>query len=60
VAVSAKFYIDDVLETTITTNFPGTTRDFGPGINIRKSIGSLARTCEADYLGYWSLMTTAR
>lgn len=56
--VSAKFYIDDTLRATITTNFPGTTRDFGPGINLRKSVGSTARTCDVDYLGYWSLMTT--
>lgn len=56
--VSAKFYIADALVATITTNFPGTTRDFGPGINLRKSAGSTARTCDVDYLGYWSLLTT--
>jgi len=55
---SAKFYIDGTLRATITTNFPGTTRDFGPGINLRKTNGTTARTCEVDYLGYWSLMTT--
>lgn len=57
-ATSAKFYIDNVLTNTITTNFPGTTRDFGPGVNMRKTNGTTARTAEVDYLGYWSLMTT--
>jgi hypothetical protein len=56
--VSAKFYIADSLVSTITTNFPGSTRDFGPVINMRKTVGTTSRTCDVDYFGYWSLMTT--
>lgn len=57
-AASANFYIDNVLTNTISTNFPGSTRDFGPAVNIRKTIGSNPLTAEVDYVGYWSLMTT--
>jgi hypothetical protein len=56
--VVAKFYIADSLVATINTNFPGTTRDFGPAINMRKTVGTTDRTCDVDYVGYWSLVTS--
>ena len=55
---SAKFYIDDSLTNTITTNFPGSTRDFGIGVNMRKSVGTASLKADCDYAGYWSLITT--
>jgi hypothetical protein len=60
IAGTAKFYIDDVLKitTSSSSNFPGSGRDHGPGLGIRKSIGTTSRTAEVDYYGYWSLMTT--
>lgn len=59
VNTSAKFYVNDSLVATITTGFPGSTRDYGPFIGIVKSAGTTARQLEVDFVNRWTLMTTA-
>lgn len=58
VNASVKFYVAGTLTNTITTNLPASTRNYGLGVNIRKSVGNTSRSCDMDYIGYWTLMTT--
>lgn len=53
-----KFYIDDVLVATHTTNIPtGTARATGALVQIRKTLGATARTLEHDYIWHWHGLT---
>lgn len=57
----AKFYIDNVLVGTHTTNIPtGSSRLFGNGIYLQKSAGTTARTTDIDYLYLKTKFTTPR
>lgn len=57
----AKFYINDVLIDTITTNLPaGTTRQFTENISIVKSAGTTARLVYHDYSYLEQVFTVAR
>ena len=46
----AKFYIDGTLVATHTTNMPGSTDRLGVGVNMRKTVGTTARTLRNDYI----------
>lgn len=58
---SVKFYIDNTLVGTHTTNIPtGSARATGAGAMILKSVGTSARTVNVDYLYYAMKFTTPR
>jgi hypothetical protein len=51
-ATEIKYYINDTLINTETTNIPtGTTRNTGAGVAIRKIAGTTARFTRVDYMG---------
>lgn len=57
-ASEAKFYIDGTLVATITTTIPtGTTNRTGVAVQIRKTVGTTARTSRIDYLLHYSEVT---
>jgi hypothetical protein len=54
----AKFYLNDALVATHTTNIPtGTARATGALVQIRKTLGITARTLEHDYIWHWHGLT---
>lgn len=58
---SVKFYVNQTLACTHTTNIPtGTTRVVGSGVNIVKSVGTTARTFTIDYQYMNRWFNTAR
>jgi hypothetical protein len=59
-ATEAKFYVNDTLIATTTTNIPGSGRAFGYGVHILKSVGTAARTVDIDYIYVNKTLTTPR
>lgn len=58
---SVKFYVNQTLACTHTTNIPtGTTRVVGSGVNIVKSVGTTARLVRVDYQYMNRWFNTAR
>ena len=60
-ATSVDFYLNGSSVGTITTNIPtGSGRECGPGVSIKKSVGTAPRSMEHDYFWLWHQLNPAR
>jgi hypothetical protein len=60
-ATSVDFYLNGSLVGTLTTNIPtGSGRECGPGVSIKKSVGTAPRSMEHDYFWLWHQLNPAR
>jgi hypothetical protein len=60
-ATNVDFYLNGSLVGSITTNIPtGSGRECGPGMSIKKSVGTAPRSMEHDYCWLWHQLSPSR